>query len=108
MLSKKRTRERLQKATGMHEEDLKHIFEYLSTPGDDGNDDNRYIAKDQFINGLQDDAAPVTERDIFRLEQQLNYLEFIVAKGHKEIIERIKDLQAGSAVNQSNGKATNG
>lgn len=95
MLTKKRTRQRLTEATGMCEEDLRHIFEYLSTPEDGRIDDgaNKFIRKEQFINGLQDDQAPVTERDVFRLEQQLNYLEFIVSKGHKEIIERIEKLQ---------------
>jgi len=62
----------LQNASNLDARDLEDLFDHLSSPGDDG---IGTISYKEFVEKLQFEHKPVSERSLFRLEKNMRLLE---------------------------------
>eukprot|EP00927_Polykrikos_kofoidii_P084899 TRINITY_DN9083_c0_g1_i1.p1 TRINITY_DN9083_c0_g1~~TRINITY_DN9083_c0_g1_i1.p1 ORF type:complete len:695 (-),score=159.56 TRINITY_DN9083_c0_g1_i1:138-2129(-) len=74
--------ELLREATGLTQLDLKDLFTYLSSPDDVTGE--QIIGKDAFLDGLQNENRPISERSIMRLESRLAEVERFLPQPIKE------------------------
>eukprot|EP00927_Polykrikos_kofoidii_P053756 TRINITY_DN48315_c0_g1_i1.p1 TRINITY_DN48315_c0_g1~~TRINITY_DN48315_c0_g1_i1.p1 ORF type:complete len:650 (+),score=85.94 TRINITY_DN48315_c0_g1_i1:422-2371(+) len=71
--------EELKDATGLNAAECRNLFTYLCRCGEDG--EEPYITRNAFIDGLQNESRPVSERSIMRLESRLADVERVLRAG---------------------------